>query len=110
LYDAPIAKRSIGSDPKSRSDFGFDDLVPRGGFLDLQQLALDGAHARHQPVEFGQKLPFVLPGFFNEILRGAVADAVEGIGQSPVQKPHMMLQIQKLLVKLGLLEHGRDLA
>jgi hypothetical protein len=35
---------------------------------------------------------------------------VEGIGQSPVQEPHMLLQIRELLVKLGLLEHGRDLA
>jgi hypothetical protein len=27
----------------------------------------------------------------------------------PIQKPHVVLQIQELLVKLGLLEHGRDL-
>jgi hypothetical protein len=84
--------------------------MPRRGFLDLQQLSFDGAHARHQPVQLGQKLAFVLSGLLDEVLGGAVADPVKGIGQSPVQEPHMLLQIRELLVKLGLLEHGRDLA
>ena len=79
--------------------------MPRCGFLDLQQLPFDGAHARHQPVQLGQKLAFVLSGLLDEVFGGAVADPVEGIGQS-----HMLLQIRELLVKLGLLEHGRDLA
>ena len=34
---------------------------------------------------------------------------MQGIGQFPVEKPHLMLQVQKLLVKLDLLEHGRSL-
>jgi hypothetical protein len=34
---------------------------------------------------------------------------VKGIGEPAVEKPHVMLQVQKLLVKLSLLEHGRDL-
>ena len=83
--------------------------MPRRGLLDLQQLPLDGAHARHQPVQLGQKLRLVLSGLLDEVFGGAVADPMKGIGQLPVQKPHMMLQIQELLVKLGLLEHGRDL-
>jgi hypothetical protein len=78
--------------------------------LDLQQLALDCAHAGHQPVEFGEELSFLLTGDLDETCGGSVADAMKGIGQLSVEKPHLMLQIQELLVKLGLLEHGRDLA
>jgi hypothetical protein len=36
-----------------------------------------------------------------------VADALKGIRELAIQKPHMVLQFQELLVKLGLLEHGR---
>jgi hypothetical protein len=78
--------------------------------LDLQQLAFDGAHAGHQTVEFGEKLPFVLTGDLDVICGRSVADAMKGISQLSVQKPHLMFKIQELLVKLGLLEHGRDLA
>ena len=41
--------------------------MPRRGFLDLQQLPFDGAHARHQPVQLGQKLAFVLSGLLDEV-------------------------------------------
>jgi hypothetical protein len=84
--------------------------VPRRVLLDLQQLAFDCAHAGHQSIEFREELSFVLTGVLDEICRRSVANAMKGIGQLSVQKPHLMLQIQELLVKLGLLEHGRDLA
>ncbi|MCC2654191.1 MAG: hypothetical protein K0R61_603 [Microvirga sp.] len=35
---------------------------------------------------------------------------MESIGQFAVKKPHVMLQIQEFLVKLGLLEHVGGLA
>ncbi len=34
---------------------------------------------------------------------------MKGVGQLAVEKPHVMLQVQEFLVKLGLLEHGGDL-
>jgi hypothetical protein len=84
--------------------------VPGCGFLKLKKLSLDCAHPGHEPVEFTEELSFVLLGLFDQIGGGAVANSLEGIGQLPIQKPHMLLQIQELLVKLVLLEHGRDLA
>jgi hypothetical protein len=79
-------------------------------FLDLQQLSFDGAHAGHQPVELGEELSFVPAGDLDEICGGSMANAMKRVRQPSVQKPHLMLQVQELLVKLGLLEHGRDLA
>jgi len=84
-------------------------LVTRGALLNLEKLALDGAHPGHQAIEFREKMPLVLLGLFDEIRGGAVADALKGVRKLSIQKPHMVLQIQELLVKLGLLEHGRDL-
>ncbi len=75
----------------------------------LEELSLDRPHSGHQPVKFGKKLPLILPGLLDQSRRGSVSDSVEGIGQLAVEKPHLMLQVQELLVKLGLLEHGRDL-
>jgi hypothetical protein len=83
------------------------ESVSRRSLLDLQQLSLDRAHSRHQTVEFRQKLPFILPGLFDQIFGGTVTDPVESVRQPPVEEPHMLLQIQEFLVKLGLLEHGR---
>jgi hypothetical protein len=84
-------------------------LVPRGALLNLEKLTLDGTHPGHQTIEFCQKMPLVLLGLLDEIRRGTVANALKGVRELPIQKPHMVLQIQELLVKLGLLEHGRDL-
>ena len=84
-------------------------LVPSGALLNLEKLALDGTHPGHQAIEFCQKMPLVLLGLLNDIRRGTVANALQGVGELPIQKPHVVLQIQELLVKLGLLEHGRDL-
>jgi hypothetical protein len=83
--------------------------VPRRALLDLEELPLDCPHSRHQPVQFGKKLLLILPGLLDRFVRGPMADAVKGIGEPAVEKPHVMLQVQKLLVKLSLLEHGRDL-
>jgi hypothetical protein len=84
--------------------------MPRCGFLNLQKLTLDRAHSGHETVEFSQKLPFFRTGALDKICGRAVADAMERVSQLPVQKPHVMLQIQEFLVKLGFLEHCRDLA
>jgi hypothetical protein len=81
-----------------------------GAFLELKELSLNRAHPGHQAVELREKLFLVLAGFLDEILGGAVANAVYSISQLSIQKPHMLLQIQELLVKLRLLEHGGDLA
>lgn len=78
--------------------------------VELKELSFDRAHSRHEPVEFGEKAFLVLLGLFDEIRGCAVAHPVESIGQLPVQKPHMQLQIQKFLMELALLHHGRDLA
>ena len=77
--------------------------------LDLEKLPLDRPHSRHQPVQFGKKLLLVPSRLLDCFLRGAVADPMQGIGQLAVEKPHVMLQVQEFLVKLGLLEHGGDL-
>lgn len=83
--------------------------MPRGGLLDLEKLAFDGAHPGHQAVELGKKEFLVLFGLLDEIGGGAVTDALDGICKLPIQKSHVLLQIQELLMKLGLLEHNRDL-
>ena len=36
-----------------------------------------------------------------------MTDALKSVRKLSIQKPHMVLQIQEFLVKLGLLEHGR---
>ncbi len=85
-------------------------LVAGGGFLHLQELPFDGTQPGHQPVELGEELSFVPTSDLDEIRGGSMANAMKGVRQPSVQKPHLMLQVQELLVKLGLLEHGRDLA
>jgi hypothetical protein len=84
--------------------------MPGGTLLQLEKLSFDSTHAGHQPVEFREELLLILAGFLDEIRGGAVANAVESVGQLSIQKPHMLLQILELLVKLRLLEHGGDLA
>ena len=83
--------------------------VSGGGLLNLQKLSLDGAHPGHQAIEFRKKLLLVVLRLFNEIRGSAMTNAQKGIRERSVQKPHMVLQIQEFLVKLGLLEHGRGL-
>jgi hypothetical protein len=39
-----------------------------------------------------------------------VSDALKSVRELSIQKSHVVLQIEELLVKLGLLEHGRNLA
>ena len=78
--------------------------------LDLQQLAFDGPQPGHQSINLSKELSLILTGAFDQICRGSVTDAMKRIGELSIEKPHLMLQIQELLVKLGLLEHGRDLA
>lgn len=82
-------------------------LVTGGGLLKLEKLALDGAHPGHQAIELRKKKPLVMLRPLDEIRGGAMADALKGVRKLSIQKPHMVLQIQELLVKLGLLEHGR---
>ena len=84
--------------------------VTRGGLLNLQKLTFDGAHPGHQAIELGEKKFLVLLGLLDQIRGGAVADALNGVCKLSIQKPHVLLQIQELLMKLGLLEHNRDLA
>ena len=67
-------------------------------FLELQKLALDRAHPGHKAVEFSEKDLLVLPSLLDLVNRRAVADALEGFGQAPVQKPHGPLQIQEFLM------------
>ena len=52
---------------------------------------------------------FILAGLFDKIRGGTMANAVESVSQLSIQKPHVLLQIQELLVKLRLLEHDGDL-
>lgn len=85
-------------------------LVPRGALLDLEKLTLDGTHSGHQVIKFREKVSLVSLGLFDEIRGRSVANALKGVRELSVQKPHMVLQIQELLVKLNLLEHGRALA
>jgi hypothetical protein len=80
------------------------------GFLNLEKLPLDGPHPGHQTIELGQKMSLVLLRLFDEIRGVPMANALEGIRELSIQKPHVVLQVQELLVKLGLLEHGMDLA
>lgn len=84
--------------------------MARRTLLNLEELPLDRAHSRHQPVEFGKELLLILASLLDRFRRGTVADPMEGIGQLAVEKPHVMLQVQEFLVELGLLEHGGDLA
>lgn len=81
-----------------------------GALPELKKLAFDCPHAGHQSVEFREKLPLIPAGLFDEIRGGAVTNPVESVRQLSIQKPHTLLQIQELLVKLHLLEHGGDLA
>ena len=83
--------------------------MPCSGLLNLKKLTFDGAHTGHQAIEFREKEFLVFLRLLDEIGRGAVPDALDGICKLPIQKPHMLLQIQELLMKLGLLEHNRDL-
>jgi len=69
-----------------------------GVLVKLHELALDGPHPCHQAVELRQKARFLLLGRFHGLHRGAVANALEGIGQLPVQEPHALLQFQELLL------------
>lgn len=85
---------------------GSKSSVAGRSLLNLKELALDRPHPRHQPVQLGEEAFFVLPGLLDEIGGGAVANSVQSISQLPVQKPHSLLQIQKLLVKLMLLDHS----
>ncbi|KFG70417.1 hypothetical protein [Microvirga sp. BSC39] len=84
--------------------------MARGTLLNLEELPLDRSHSRHQSVQFGQELLLIPTSLLDRLRRGAVADPMKGIGKPAVEKPHVMLQVQEFLVKLGLLEHGGDLA
>lgn len=75
------------------------------GLLELEKLTFDRPHPGHQTVEFPEKESLILLGLFDQILGGAMADPLKGIGQLPVQVPHGLLQIQKFLMQLALLEH-----
>ncbi len=72
--------------------------VMGGALVELQELALDGPHPCHQTVELRQKACFLLPGRFHGLQRRAVANALQGIGQLPVQEPHALLQFQEFLL------------
>jgi hypothetical protein len=80
-------------------------LVARRTLLNLKELPLDRSHSRHQPIQFREKLLLIPSSLFDGFLRRAVTDPMQGIGQLAVEKPHVMLQVQEFLVKLGLLEH-----
>ena len=81
--------------------------MSRGAFLKLEKLPFDGTHAGHEAVKLREKTSLILLGLFDKFRRGAVADALKGVRELAIQKPHVVLQFQELLVKLGLLEHGR---
>jgi hypothetical protein len=76
----------------------------------LEKLAFDGAHAGHQAIEFREKVFLILLRLLDKIGGGTVTNPLQRIRKLSIQKPHVVLQIQEFLVKLGLLEHGRDLA
>lgn len=81
--------------------------MPCGALLKLKKLTLDGAHPGHETIKLRKKISLILLCLFDKFRGGAVADALKGIRELAIQKPHMVLQFQELLVKLGLLEHGR---
>ena len=72
--------------------------VPGSVLVDLQKLTLDGPHPRHQPVQLGQQESLLLLGCFDTVRGRAVANALESISQLSIQKPHALLQLEKLLV------------
>jgi hypothetical protein len=84
--------------------------MPGRVLVELKELAFDCPHSRHQPVELDKETLLVLLGLVHRIGGRTVADPVESIGQLPIQKPHVQLQIQEFLVQLSLLEHGWHLA
>jgi hypothetical protein len=73
-------------------------LVHGGVLPKLKKLAFDRAHSRHQPVQLCKKALLVLLGMFDGIGGRTMPDSVESLGQLPIQKPHVQLQIQELLV------------
>jgi len=78
------------------------------GLLKLEQLTFNGPHPGHQAIKLSQKESLVLLGLLDEISGRAMADPLKSVGQLHVQEPHGLLQIQKLLVQLALLEHDRS--
>jgi hypothetical protein len=81
--------------------------VPGGVPVDLKQLALDGADSRHELVELAEISSLILCRLLDEIGRWAVVNAMDGISQLSVQEVHPLLQSEKLLTKLPLLDHRR---
>ncbi len=75
-------------------------------FSKLEKLAFNGSHACHEAVEFAKKELLVLAGLLDEIGGGAVTNPVQGICKLTIQKPHMQLQIDELLMQLSLLKHN----
>jgi hypothetical protein len=80
--------------------------VTSGRFLNLEKLPLDRSHAGHEAIELVQEEPLILTSFRNQVGGWAVADSVERICKLRVQKPHVPLQIDELLMQLTLLEHN----
>jgi hypothetical protein len=64
----------------------------------LQELTLDRSHPRHQTVKLGEQALFLLPGQLHAFHGRAMADALESIGQLPIQEPHALLQFQEFLL------------
>jgi hypothetical protein len=81
-------------------------LVTGCRLLELEKLSLDCPHAGHEAVEFAQEKLFVLTGLLDRVCGRTVADPVESICKSRIQKPHMPLQINEFLMQLTLLEHN----
>jgi hypothetical protein len=75
----------------------------------LHELTLDGPHPRHQTVKLGEEVLFLLSGQFHAIHGRTMANALQSIGQLPIQEPHAVLQVQEFLLELSLLDHGKNL-
>jgi hypothetical protein len=80
-----------------------------GLLVDLEELSLDGPDPRHQSVQLSEEGLLILLRFLDELRRPAVMDPLQGIGQLSVQEMHALLQVEKLLAKLALLDQRGQL-
>jgi hypothetical protein len=72
--------------------------------VDLEELSLDCPDPCHQPVQLRQEGFLILLRFLDEVRRPAMMNPLQGIGELAVQEMHALLQVEKLLAKLALLD------
>jgi hypothetical protein len=101
----------ISAEPREAARISMAHVRSVAGRLlvDLKELSFDRPDPCHQAIQLGEESSLILHGLFHEVRRPAVMDPVQGIGQLAIQELHALLQIDKLLAKLALLDHRRQL-